>query len=536
MQSLLFTPEGKPRCAVVYLAHLSEEERQFVVTLVFAKLVTWMRGQSGTPDLRALAYMDEVFGYMPPTAEPPSKKPMLTVFKQGRAFGVGLVLSTQNPVDLDYKAMSNASHLARRPAADRERQGARARGPALGRRRHRRRRARRGDRRAPEAAVPRSSRRRRRSRACFGTRWAMSYLRGPLTKEEVCNADGGPQGAGQIAAQPATGDARAASLTLPHRPRSRPTRRRSRRRSRRGYRSGYLSPSAPWGSEVGAVAGSPRQRAYLAARVSLRYDDTAAGIDEQQEFEAVYGPLDGGLDLDSERQVDYDDRDFRRRAARRAPCTSSRARRSPRRSSSPGAAKDIQRRLVEKRALELQRNPALKLVSRPGESPDDFAARCHAAAQEQGRRGDGEDPRAARGEARPARQGARRGPTPRRGARYRRALAPGERARGGCRRGARRPLRRTTQHPKSITSAISGATSRRGHDARGSGERRASAEEKVEDTQDDLAALEQEILDEVAEIDEKWTAIAEKLDTVSIRLEATDVRVVETRLLWVPSA
>ena len=107
-QAMLFTPEGKPRCAVVYLAHLSEEERQFVVTLVFSKLVTWMRGQQGTPDLRALAYMDEVFGYVPPSAQPPAKKPILTIFKQGRAFGLGLVLSTQNPVDLDYKAMSNA--------------------------------------------------------------------------------------------------------------------------------------------------------------------------------------------------------------------------------------------------------------------------------------------------------------------------------------------------------------------------------------------------------------------------------------------
>jgi hypothetical protein len=72
-QKLLFTPEGKPRCAVVYLAHLSDEERQFVVTLVISKLVTWMRGQEGTPDLRALAYMDEVFGYVPPSAAPPAK-------------------------------------------------------------------------------------------------------------------------------------------------------------------------------------------------------------------------------------------------------------------------------------------------------------------------------------------------------------------------------------------------------------------------------------------------------------------------------
>jgi hypothetical protein len=100
-QSLLFTAEGKPRAAIVYLAHLSDDERQFVVTLVLSKLVTWMRGQPGTSDLRLLAYMDEVFGFVPPTAAPPAKKPILTILKQGRAFGVGIVLSTQNPVDLD---------------------------------------------------------------------------------------------------------------------------------------------------------------------------------------------------------------------------------------------------------------------------------------------------------------------------------------------------------------------------------------------------------------------------------------------------
>src|SRR3954468_974812 len=99
---------GPRRAAIVYLAHLSEEERQFAVTLVLSKLVTWMRAQPGSTDLRVLVYMDEVFGFVPPTAAPPAKKPILTILKQGRAFGVGMVLSTQNPVDLDYKAMANA--------------------------------------------------------------------------------------------------------------------------------------------------------------------------------------------------------------------------------------------------------------------------------------------------------------------------------------------------------------------------------------------------------------------------------------------
>jgi hypothetical protein len=105
---LLRTADGKPRAAIVSLAHLSEPERQFVVSLLLNKVVTWMRRQSGTTDLRALVYLDEAAGFLPPTATPPTKKPILTLFKQARAFGVGMVVCTQNPVDLDYKALSNA--------------------------------------------------------------------------------------------------------------------------------------------------------------------------------------------------------------------------------------------------------------------------------------------------------------------------------------------------------------------------------------------------------------------------------------------
>ncbi|MBP6729944.1 MAG: DUF853 family protein, partial [Microthrixaceae bacterium] len=96
--SMLWGPEGQAKAAIVYLAHLSDEERQMVVTRVLSKLVAWMRSQPGSTKLRVLVYMDEVFGFVPPTAAPPSKKPILTLFKQARAFGVGMVLATQNPV------------------------------------------------------------------------------------------------------------------------------------------------------------------------------------------------------------------------------------------------------------------------------------------------------------------------------------------------------------------------------------------------------------------------------------------------------
>ncbi|MBN2549243.1 MAG: DUF87 domain-containing protein [Anaerolineales bacterium] len=106
--SLLYTPDGRPRHSVFYIAHLPETERMFFVTLLFSAVESWMRAQSGTSTLRSIVYFDEIFGYLPPISNPPSKQIMLRMLKQARAFGVGLVLATQNPVDVDYKALSNA--------------------------------------------------------------------------------------------------------------------------------------------------------------------------------------------------------------------------------------------------------------------------------------------------------------------------------------------------------------------------------------------------------------------------------------------
>lgn len=107
IQDMLYTEDGKPKLAILSIAHLTDSERMFIVTLVLNEFLSWMRRQPGTSSLRAILYMDEIFGYFPPTAMPPSKLPMLTLLKQARAFGVGVVLCTQNPVDLDYKGLSN---------------------------------------------------------------------------------------------------------------------------------------------------------------------------------------------------------------------------------------------------------------------------------------------------------------------------------------------------------------------------------------------------------------------------------------------
>ncbi len=523
-QKLLFTADGKPRCAVVYLAHLSDEERQFVVTLVFSKLVTWMRGQEGTPDLRALAYMDEVYGYVPPTASPPPKKPILTIFKQGRAFGLGLVLSTQNPVDLDYKAMSNAgTWLVGRLQTENDKarvlEGLRSAAGgtdvaeldkaigALGKRQFLLVSA--------KASQPR----------LLATRWAMSYLAGPLTKEQLERLEQPSPTASEPAAAAAPPPAEAPQQLGSDETGVAPP-------VASDVTVSYLDPAAPWSAEIGAVPGSTRLRAFLAARVSLRYDDSAADVDEQEEFEAVYGPLDTGLDLASETRVDYDDRDFAAAPPASAAYVLPQAAVGEKRFFEE-TTREIRRHLVDRRPLELQRNRVLKVVSRPGETPEEFAVRVDSVAQQ---RADVEAAKIRdRLEAKQERlqkaleQAKRRVEeldTDKRSRQANEVLA-GAGAVLGALLGGRRSTR-------SITSALGGAASRRGMTAR-TAERRETAAGKVESTTEDLAELEQEILDELAEIDERWRETAAEVDTLSIRLEATDVRVVETRLVWVPS-
>jgi len=107
IEDLLYTSEGRPRLSILSIAHLNDQERMFFVTLLLNRLIGWVRQQSGTSSLRALFYMDEIFGYFPPVSNPPSKQPLLTLLKQARAYGLGMMLTTQNPVDLDYKGLAN---------------------------------------------------------------------------------------------------------------------------------------------------------------------------------------------------------------------------------------------------------------------------------------------------------------------------------------------------------------------------------------------------------------------------------------------
>jgi hypothetical protein len=185
---LLWTPEGKPRVSVVSIAHLNDAQRMAFVTLLAGQAVSWMRTQGGTSSLKALFLMDEVFGYVPPTANPPSKAPILTLLKQARAFGLGVVLATQNPVDLDYKGLSNAGiwFLGRlQTARDKARvlDGLEGAASSAGRS---------FDRGRLDRLLSGLEQRmfllhsvHDDEETVFQTRWTMSYLRGPLLREEI---------------------------------------------------------------------------------------------------------------------------------------------------------------------------------------------------------------------------------------------------------------------------------------------------------------------------------------------------------------
>jgi hypothetical protein len=186
--SFLRTPQGKPRVAILSIAHLSDSERMFFVSLFLNQVLAWMRQQPGTTSLRALLYMDEIFGYFPPSANPPSKKPLLTLMKQARAFGLGVVLATQNPVDLDYKGLANAGTwwIGRlQTERDKARLLEGLEGAAASAGGH-------FDRGKMEQLLASLGNRvflmndvHEDAPVVFESRWAMSYLRGPLTREQI---------------------------------------------------------------------------------------------------------------------------------------------------------------------------------------------------------------------------------------------------------------------------------------------------------------------------------------------------------------
>lgn len=399
---LLRTPGGKPRAAILSTAHLSDEERQFVTSLVLSKLVTWMRKQSGTTDLRAMLYMDEVAGYVPPTANPPTKKPIMLLMKQARAFGVGVVLATQNPVDVDYKALSNAgTWMIGRLQTERDKarllDGMSAAAgtvdtgavgdtiSGLGKR---------------EFVLKRAGKDRP---EVFTTRWAMSYLRGPLTRDQISNlmdaqraaAATAPAPTGTVAPPPPPRPAPGSPLPPPPPPGAAaapgaapvpaPVVEQADDETpvlpevAAGVQVRWLDPAASWAAQVGAVPNGSRFEAGAVARVRLLFDDERADVRHEEEYEAVVFPLPATASAAGFVTTDYDDRDLR---TEQPPAARFALPVAPVKTKTywTGLQRDLVDSIVRIRTVEVLTNRELKLYGRIGETKDEFAARCMAAA------------------------------------------------------------------------------------------------------------------------------------------------------------
>jgi len=369
VQRLLFTPEGRPRISIVSIAHLSDAERMFVVTLVLNELVAWMRAQGGTSSLRAMFYMDEIFGYFPPSAMPPSKLPMLTLLKQARAFGLGTVLATQNPVDLDYKGLSNAgTWFIGRLQTERDKarvieglESALAGSSGFDRATLDRLMSNLGNRvflmRNVHDDAP----------VLMKTRWALSYLRGPLTLTEIARIEGA-----RAAAMPSPATAAASSGGLPP-----------------GTTAATARPIVPAGIDeifLGARAGggAVTYRPAAAGSVRLHYVDTRAGLDDWRGFARVAPFSDDGREVLWDEGTEVADL---RQCGSGTPAAGAGFSEVPaaalRAASYAGFGKSLAAHVYEHGEIEVLACDALKLYSRPGESEGDFRTRLALASREQ---------------------------------------------------------------------------------------------------------------------------------------------------------
>ena len=377
IQGLLYRPDGKPRIAVVSIAHLGDAERMFFLSLLLSEVVAWTRSQTGTSSLRALVYVDELFGFLPPVAEPPTKKPLLTLLKQARAFGVGLALATQNPVDLDYKALSNAgTWFVGRLQTDRDKQrlvdGLSSAAPGA----------------VPAAeltdVIGRLGRRtfllhnvHEGQPALFQTRWVMSYLAGPLSREQIRDLSAGADAevdaddAGNVPA--AKNEERDAPAV-----RSESTEPRASTSSRP-----HLPPHVQQAFAPVRAAEGARYFPFLLGAADVHYASKTYGVDVGKRVTRVVEPVEGPIPFT---WVEGEDAPVALDATSPEPTPNVPFASFPAVDLSEKHTKEwaslFQRWLRTDGALTLFRHAGTKFVSEPDEPERDFAIRCAHRARE----------------------------------------------------------------------------------------------------------------------------------------------------------
>ncbi len=383
--AFLWSEDGKPKQSVFYLAHLPDAERMFFVTLLLTALEAWMYQQPGSDSLRALLYIDEVFGFMPPVAKPPSKTPLLRLLKQARAFGLGLLLTTQNPADLDYKGLSNAgTWFIGRLQTERDKQrllegleGIEAGKGGFSRAKADKNISSLGKRvfllHNVHEKVP----------GIFHTRWAMAYLKGPITRTQLkdlnalVGADTKASGQGK---KRAAGSEKKVEMSLSATRPAVPA----------GVEEMFLANNltiaqalksagkdAPKAKHKGIV-----YRPSLFAQASIRYLDRTNDIDHEDTLAAL------SLDIDPRGIVHWDDvltASFTSKAFDSGPAPESRFTDLEKPLSSARTLKSLETDFLDfvyhSAELILETNPALQLVAEPGVTTAEFREQCAQAAQ-----------------------------------------------------------------------------------------------------------------------------------------------------------
>jgi len=374
---MLYTDQGRPRASIFSISHLSDAERMFFVAMLLNEILAWMRTQQGTTSLRAVLYMDEIFGYFPPVKNPPSKAPLLTLLKQARAFGLGVVLSTQNPVDLDYKGLSNTgTWFIGRLQTDRDKarvleglEGAAA-GTGFNRSRMEEILAGLGQRIFLLNNVHENA------PVIFQTRWVLSYLRGPMTREQIktLTADhkippataAGPAAVAGVSAAPAATTQAATSPAPPvNKPPVIPP----------GIKSFYLPAS-------GAGQGLEYFPA-LAGWIDVHYSSTKYNV-SVSETVALAARIEEGpvvVDWDAAEELTLDPADLETK-----PLAGPSFAELPAGAKNPKAYnkwdKDLLRWVRQNRPLLVYRCPRFNLSSDPREARAEFMARLTQAARE----------------------------------------------------------------------------------------------------------------------------------------------------------
>ena len=500
----------------------------FAVTMILSKMVTWTRRQSGTGELRALIYMDEVFGYVPPTAVPPAKKPILTILKQARAHGVGMVLSTQNPVDLDYKALSNAgTWMVGRLQTERDKarllDGMSSAAGAV-------------DRSALDGAISALDKReflfhstRADAPERFSTRWAMSYLAGPLTRDQIrtLTQDVAHSPAATHAQAPAV-PAASAPEAVADAPKLAEDETSVAPEVAAGVDVYFLDAAAPWAAQVGVVSGGIRLGPALVTRVEMLFDDAKADLREPMEWKAVVPISTSDVDWAEATAVDYDPRDLRRDppdgavyVLNDAPIASTSFFRS--------ATADLKSHLHRSQTITLQVDRELKLYSRIDESEAAFAERCREAANE----AKDAEVRLIR-ERLTARMDKLRVAIAKHEDRIEELEADTRDRRDQDLISIGSSVLGSILGGRNSTTTIARSAGRAATRGRSSAQRIRTIENRIEEQNLALEDLEEDLREAVAEIDQEWNEKAGAIEPLEISLEKNDISVDEVALLWLP--